>query len=270
MPDTVAKRFIALAISFLGTAIPSARATVIGGDGVLDQAHVVDFSAPLGMAWGLESPYEDAQTFTVGRSGLLSRLELQVWGANTTKTPTDPLVATFRRTLGDGSPDLSPGSVLATVTFQPAELTNGWFTAAFAGKDLGDQAFPVEAGGRVALVVTTADPRDALRGPWYAWGKSVWRRRAVDVDYAGGMVWAQDFPQGPLVAYPNEDAGFRTFVVTVPEPTTLLPLVAAASFLFLPPRLRNAGNWGAGWSAPRTAPALFPGHFSPSLRPLPK
>jgi hypothetical protein len=227
----ILKGLIPLAALSIGMATSSTRASMMAA-GVLDQEHVVDYSSPGGTAWGLESPHDYAQTFTVGRSGELSRLELQIWGSNPpTPPPTEPVVARVHRTLGDGSPDLSPGAVLATVTFSSSEFTRSWFTGVFVGRDLGEQAFPVQAGDRLAIVVETARAYDPQYGTWHAWGTSDTQRQGPGVDYAGGINLNRVGASETFTAYPNKDAGFRTFVV-VPEPTTLLAPVAAVLLLF--------------------------------------
>ena len=203
----------------------AARGSVMVSAGPLDQEHVADFGGSLRLAYGFNDTFPYAQTFTVGRSGLLDRVEVQLWRAASPTLPDDPVVVQIRATLPDGAPLPSATAALATVNIPASEVTTDEFTGAFSGVDLGIQAVPVVAGQRLAIVLSASG--DDF---WYMWGSTDWSRQGAAVDYTAGSNWTLLDGRTTYTQYPEIDHGFRTFV-TVPEPAAMVGMVAGLVLL---------------------------------------
>ena len=186
---------------------------IAGAAGELDQQFIdLDGITTLPEVHG---EYIYAQTFTVGKAGLLDRVELQLERRSGDRVPTAPLVVELRRTVA-GVPDATAGGVLAAVTVPALSVPLTVFREPFLGVDLGAQAVPVSVGDMLALSLRS----DTLDDRGYFW--------AIDNDehYARGEFFTLHPTTGgvfiPLSrADPSNprfiDGGFRTFV-TVPEP----------------------------------------------------
>src|SRR5688572_22872335 len=127
--------FQAASVIALAAWAAPARGSVLASAGPLDQEQVADFGGGNLYSYGIPSDPRVAQTFTVGRTGVLDRLELQVWRDPAPTLPTEPLLAQIRRTLPAGAPDPSAGALLTTVSFPASEVTTAGFTEAFSGRD---------------------------------------------------------------------------------------------------------------------------------------
>ncbi|HVU87113.1 MAG TPA: PEP-CTERM sorting domain-containing protein [Pirellulales bacterium] len=150
-----------------------------------------------------------AQTFTVGQTGILDRVEVTV---SRTPTTNKPLVVEIHGTF-NGAPSLG---VLASYSLDAASLPTTLYTTTFTGKDLGAQAFHVFAGEQLAIVLSS---QTGNYPDWYLWTTSDSAATPPAPQYPGGMSWASSsFNQWGWSA--AQDAGFRTFV-SVPEPPTL-------------------------------------------------
>src|SRR5690242_10397212 len=75
--------------------------------GTLDQNHEIN---PVSAALTVSNTQDLAQTFAVGITGLLDRVDVQVTRDN---SPTGPLTVQLRKTLSTGFPDDTAGGLLA-------------------------------------------------------------------------------------------------------------------------------------------------------------
>lgn len=192
---------------------------------VLDQQYEVN---PVSSAGSVHEFISRAQTFTVGVSGLLARVELQV--ARTT-SPTAPLVIEFRRTLPNGGPNLSTDAVLATLVAPTSQFPAFSFpTTAFVAFELGQQSFSVTTGDLLAINL-----RSSTGGfdtsTTYLWAS----RDSSDAQYTRGQAFVNT---GSLLAQTTRDNGFRTYVQAIPEPSSiaLLSLFGIATYIAARPR----------------------------------
>ncbi len=187
--------------------------------GILDQEHSVQqyhFGAAAVASQSL------AQTFTVGFSGTLDRLELQLWRD---ATATLPLTAEFRLTLTTGEPDLSLSGLLASLNWDTSTIPTTPFTTQFSGMNLGQQAFAVDAGQVLAIVLTSPTSFPA----WYLWETSDSAATPPAPQYVSGQAYVLG-TFGGLRPESNQDRGFRTYV-TIPEfanlPILIIPALLA-------------------------------------------
>lgn len=165
----------------------------------------------------LLAPAGTAQTFTVGLTGLLTRIDVQV-RHSVYGPPTTPLLFDIRRTTSTGAPveDDGGSDVLASMTFNAAAIPVQPFTLATTTIDLTPFSIFVEAGDVLAIALRTDEPGYSTAGIFqtYAEGSMFFR--------FGSGGWGEDLSR--------RDFGFRTFVDTavqnpnppaVPEPATL-------------------------------------------------
>ena len=153
-----------------------------------------------------------AQTFTVGITGILSRIEMRVFRNNPAST--GPLLIDVRTVSGGVpfEPDTGAGILESHIVAGPSVSSD---PTGFVGIDLSGIA--VAAGDVLAIAVRTSDPLDF---------SFIWGGTNVDL-YAGGAqynraVGAATWGQNDAI----KDLNFRTFVeVSVPAP-------GAAAFLF--------------------------------------
>lgn len=163
-----------------------------------------------------------AQTFTVGVTGMLTRVDLINFKVHA-GTPTADVVVQIRRTDANLRPSGDPGDILATSVLTPAEIPASFFVT--TSVDLGASGVRVTEGDVLAIVLTQPDLSDPSR---YAW----WGRTDVDgVDpYPGGQshfsVSPQDFGPGRV------ELGFRTVVEDNTSDSTGLPVPEVVSYSF--------------------------------------
>ncbi len=160
---------------------------------------------------------EFAQTFTVGVSGTLVGIDVEVFhGTFTNGNAQVALVTT-----GAGVPD---SSVLASwgITRAGSSDTVG----SFVSLDLGASAFAVAPGQVYAIEFSWNPPSGQTFSGFY------WVRGTSDT-YAGGDAFSRNFGANPTAWTPNAlepnsyDYGFRTFVdvpTPIPEPSTMFLL----------------------------------------------
>jgi hypothetical protein len=190
--------------------------------GTVDQQLIQQGAASLA---GVSNGIDYAQTFTVGTSGLLDRIEAQVEKGSGARAPTAPLIVEIRRTLA-GVPDPSAGGVLASFTVPAAQVPGSAFQPPYLGVDLGAAAVPVASGD--VLAVSLRSP--SAEGRSYGWimdESNRYKRGDLYIrspDTAGQFIRLSDANPGNP---PFLDAGFRTFV-TVPEPSAVCFGVVAA------------------------------------------
>jgi len=165
----------------------------------------------------IERAQSVAQTFTVGLSGLLDRIDVNV--ARNAVAPPEGMTLEIRSTLPEGG--LAP-DVLASIFIPGADVPAVFQYMEF---DVTSFALTVTAGDVLALVLKSdAVPPGGNVDP-FAW--------AADEagGYGGGRVYA-DVGSGfnPITGW---DVGFRTFVqaTTVPAPASLPLLVSGVMAL---------------------------------------
>lgn len=194
--------------------------------GTLDQSNIP--TQPRGGA-AIYSDFSRAQTFTVGLTGLLDRIELQVWRPG---NPTAPLNVAMRTLMPSGAPDTTAQGLLVSFEIPAAEIPTVAHTPNYIGIDFGAKSFHVDQGDQLAIVVTSNTGNSPA---WYGWGFT----RSPDPPYLGGGSYLRT-----AVAY-NLDTekyqAFRTFV-SVPEPSTCALASAAFGLLVFTRRKRNASR----------------------------
>jgi PEP-CTERM motif len=161
-----------------------------------------------------------SQTFTVGQSGLLAQVDVEVQLA--TIPPTDGLILSILGTTGGatdssnvlGSVSISPSSV------QPFDSSNGTFVSA----DVSGLGISVAPGDVLALELTY--PTGA--------GAYVWWDTDIGSGYSGGREFFVRPPSTTWIDLDPYDAGFRTWVETapVPEPSSFMLLSIGCCGLF--------------------------------------
>jgi len=199
----------------------------VQADTVLDQSFLSSSTIQDG---GIGSGHYGApiaiQTFTVGRSGTLSTVEIPLTSLNLPSVLTAAIytisagIPTSTR-LGSASVD---GAILPThglYPFHEAELTKF---------DYGAQKIAVTAGDQLAIVLTATEPFPGASGAYYYYGSG----------YTGGS-FALDIGTGPMSFFPYS-IFFQTFVETtiVPEPTSVALLSVSLVGLLVYIRLRHA------------------------------
>jgi hypothetical protein len=190
------------------------------GQAVVDQSHISSTWGYQGnVAGGRGSlPIDKAQTFTVGVSGKLSAFD--VWVVKESVV-TQPLVFDFRPTVAGAPIEADSGAEILASGEVPASLVptreSGSLPFVLTHVELGDTAFDISAGDVLALALRSDDPGGQFNGVAYSW-------QARDDLYARGdsyqrhtstVTWELPFG-GP------KDYFFRTYVVPVPEPSSLL------------------------------------------------
>ncbi len=185
-------------------------------------------SATVHIGWSNE--YRQSQTFTVGRTGLLTGVDVYVVAL---ERENNPLMVDVRRlangepTIGDSGTNILASATIAkqnvpTVASLPGPLNgpNVW-GGPMLHVDLPD--FPVKTGEQYAITVRSDDI-----GVGYMW---VHTNESTsyphNLAYAGGSLfhWYSD----NWIDYFPDDAGFRTYVT--PEPNALTLTGAAACLL---------------------------------------
>lgn len=193
----------------------------------IDQSYI---PGPPPNAFIIEATQTVAQTFTVGLSGMLTALDLEL-GCCRSGPPSDDLLVEVRSTLSDGFPS---NQVLASTVLHPADIPVDSF--AFVRAALGPHGFPVSPGELLSIVLRSSAP--ALEGGGiqpYAWfttdGSGTYDRGTTFVDRGSGF-------QATGV-----DMGFKTFVSVseVPEPPGL-PLLAVLLLTLSVRRTLNSLN----------------------------
>lgn len=162
-----------------------------------------------------------AQTFTVGVSGLLDRVEVR---ANPTQKIGDLLVE-IQNTDAQGKPILTGPSVLAAASVPLTDLPDQGFGAI----DFSQSNFTMHEGDVLALVMRRDRGGDGSQFgvAWYG------GLTAKNQDYPGGAAWGV-FGQSDWIRSANgrtSDYGFRTYVTPLPDPAGGALFLAACGWL---------------------------------------
>ena len=142
-----------------------------------------------------------AQTFTVGITGTLSHIELDL-REGFTGTPTSPLSVQIQ-TVSGGLPS---GTSLGTNFLYPDNLTTDF---SFILIDFSSFGITIAVNDVLAIVLSSSEAEY-----YYAWSFS-------SQGYGGGATYTN---QGAGWNEQPHDMRFRTYVSPVPEPTTMLLL----------------------------------------------
>jgi hypothetical protein len=194
---------------------------------------------------GVDIVYSPAQVFTVGITGQLIRIDLQLWREF---NGTQPLFVDLATTLNGRPRDIGTG-VLATRSVSASSVSPSSYPAdpSFVSFDFSSADIQVHAGDRLAIILRNSDP-DTGFGHGYAWASTDQGSNT----YPGGNAW--NFGRPPHAdgifhetsTFPQavQDQGFRTYVATpVPLPNSLvavLPLLILIAFVKR--REYNKGN----------------------------
>jgi hypothetical protein len=201
---------------------------------LLDQQNVVTVGPDLSLSdLGVDVVYSTGQVFTVGITGQLTRIDLQVWREFNS---TLPLFVDLATTLNGTPRDIGTG-VLATRSVSASSLSLNPAPAdpSFVSFDFSSANIQVHAGDRLAIILRNSDPDDTLHG--YGWASTDQGSNT----YPGGNAWTFGRPPHAdgifheTSTFPQavQDQGFRTFIA-VPLPNSLaavLPLLILIAFL---------------------------------------
>lgn len=192
---------------------------------VLDQSFEPD---SFGLRAVINGHISHAQTFTVGVTGILDRIELTVGlNPNTGFVPDQDLIVEVQQ-VSQGFPD---GRVIATLAVPPERLpqTNlAQPSIPFSAFDFRTQAIPVRQGDVLAIVLSSpGSDTNTITGPY------LWSGTGRDL-YPSGQHVARIFP-GPWMVFqaPGSEVGFRVFVdiEAAPIPFSIPALLIGALLL---------------------------------------
>ena len=206
-----ALRFVAVVIFVQSSGISNAASQAI-----VDQEFVID---PVLPALAIDERQDVAQTFTVGITGTLTRVDLQIFRGDPQSA--SPLVLEMRRTLVDGLPDESDAGLLAVLPITAVLPRLIIAPPNLVQVELGPQSVPVDTGDILSISLHSM----AAPNEWYLWasGAPAYNR--------GSGFFRSEFTGGAY-RYAGTDLGFRTFVVPIPEPSSFVCAVVSAAALF--------------------------------------
>jgi hypothetical protein len=199
---------------------------VIGSRPLHAQTLDQSVNPPGGFLHNVNADYDWAQTFTVGLSGQLTRVDVPV--TKEAATTILPLRVEVRRTTASGSPTSDNAGLLASAslaaslfpTYEQSDPQNPFWISA----DLSAANLRVSPGDVLAIVLHSDEPNDPFVRGYY------WRSYPQGLDdYPGGDAFRR-YQGGAferMTANVATDSGIRTYVL-VPEPAAGLASLAAA------------------------------------------
>lgn len=190
-------------LTFLLLGVPSVFFALEATAGILDQQNQANGGNGLVIA----NSQAVAQTFEVGFSGLLDRVEIAL--ARNAVLPPEGLTLEVRSTQTDGSP---MSSALASVPIYPVDISTSY---QFLSLDLAPFEVVVTGGQVLALILHSSVEAQGGGIDPFAWGADApgnYTRGAVFLDHGSGFLTASGW-----------DVSFRTYVDTtiIPEPSIL-------------------------------------------------
>jgi hypothetical protein len=199
----------------------------------IDQANVVDTSGGFA-GQSVNSWNQLSQTFTAGKSGRLTEVDLQLVAFGDLSQATNDLTFTVSQVASLNTP---VGVTLATVTLHSAELPR-LDQAGYDSRYLMPIYFSappvINQGDFFSLTLTSAQPWNS--GCYYDWILT----QSVGIDrYPPGDAWENNNFTGWYEQSYQVDYGFRTYVAPVPEPSTLAVMVLGGVLALRCRRLRR-------------------------------
>jgi len=225
-----------LSLSLLATCLATGLARPSAAGPVLDQSHFVPAPASL---YAIVSTQSLAQTFTAGLAGQLAEVDMQLAKS---AGATGDLTFTIRTTT-NGLPNPDDGQSLYTQTIALSSLpTNDdpFTQVPLTAFDVSSAHINVTPGEVLALALSRTGPGTP---PWATWqsssdlGSNAYSRGAQYQRSSSSSDWTL-----LTVGTVGQDAGFQTFVSSVPEPST-----------FALGSIGAAGLAGYGWRKRRRA-----------------
>jgi hypothetical protein len=199
-------RAILFSLLIIASSTTIARAVITGPPQLDQQFHAATVNSSITVIT-VSSQQSWGQSFTVGREGVLTQIDVQVMRD---AGVTAPIQFDVRRMAG-AIPDLSATGLLFTTQIPAADVPVGGFTTSFVTSiSLLNNEIPVYVGDRLAILgsTTAASPIKynwSTNGPQpYPFGNALWK----NISFSN------------FVAQPDTDSGFQTWVA-VPEPTLL-------------------------------------------------
>jgi hypothetical protein len=218
---------ISIPLVVLGALAPAMETQ---GAAILDQSFEVDECAGPGRCGGSIGVAENAQTFTAGVSGALSRIEVKLQNVGSQDLSFD-----VRPTVG-GVPVEDDGAAYAEITLPNSSIPPEVVT--WVEFDLNPFNIAVEAGDVLAIVLSAPDP---------VFGQYLWRGSFSGPSlYPGGQRFLRGGEQvgptwnGTIFGQEAIDLNFRTFVDPVPVPAALPLMASGLIALFAMARKRNS------------------------------
>jgi len=179
----------------------------------------VQLTGPRTGNYGFDGARSIAQTFTVGVTGTLSRIEISAAEQGDPWNDGDLVISVY------DTVNSTPSSSLVDVVI-PESTFPGFGQFVWVDCDVSSSTIPVTSGEQLAIVATSSDARH------YAWAST--RDGPGGAQHRGsftGNAWE------PVT--PDLDMLFRTYVV-VPEPSVFVLLVASALGLLY---MRRERRW---------------------------
>ena len=214
---TIQLQRLLVGLLVLITVIGGPEANVWAQTSVLDQEFdaVPGDGSTGGTGIGFANGNQLAQTFIVGITGVLTRVDLQVFVSSLRPgAPAENLIVEIRPTIG-GVPSNNDSSVLATTEVPPSAIpVDGAATQTFTTVDFSESNLTVVAGDVLAIVLRTSDTEEG-----YAW------THKENGTYTGGGAFFRNVLFSSFASLNRTggipvDLGFRTFVASsLPPPT---------------------------------------------------
>ena len=173
-----------------------------------------------------------AQTFTVGVSGRLVRVDVKIGGFG---GPTQPILADVRRTV-NGRPIENDADVLARVTLPQPVVPLSPNPAGYVSIDVSSVFIPVGAGDVLAVVLWSGEQVGS-----YGWQGASTVTPPASPLYPRGAQFFRNTNNPTWGTADISDMGFRTFVDTSPQPDD-----QTAPVLALPGPISVAATSAAG------------------------
>ena len=206
---------VLIAVSFAAPQLQAAS--------VLDQQHVFSNSG-----FGSNGGGVAAQTFTVGITGTLDRVEAPLRPSLPGILPGGKLIVEMRLLrVAAGVPGATPADVLAFAAIEIPNPSHEIFPTTFASNfrwvALDGIDLPVVAGEQYAIAVGPLTNPSATFDSSRAFDWTATFDSSLPFEYTGGVHWGFDAQTPTFKPYggPIRDFIFRTYVSPIPEPTSM-------------------------------------------------
>lgn len=218
-----------------GAAILLGAATSAQASLVVDQSTLTPTGVGTMASSGIRSNFKQVQTVTAGQTGLLSRVDLQLWQFFSPVTYTLSLydgdfAGAYDFPFDGGLPG-SPGgfgTLIGQISVSTASLPTQAeaIAGAYASFDLSAFGYYVHPGQVFSLLSQTDSPNTRVAWTFGYYLDETDPDSLVDSDYAGGYNAAQFYDETYLRS--GSDRSFRTWVevASTPEPSEWVLLIA--------------------------------------------